>query len=96
MPLYNDIAIRYGLKQQKDDDEFPEIKGIRLVESYDKSYALNESGQLIGLSYKNIRLEKVVIDEQDTALEFLYLSHSKKLKEVVFNAVPGSSTLYQR
>ena len=80
------------LTQQVDDGP---ISAVRLVKGYDNSYALNAAGQVTALSIGNSSLKKLVLGTEAQALEYLYLSGSKSLKEVVFEVpLPHLTHLY--
>ncbi len=80
------------LTQQVDDGP---ISAVRLVKGYDNSYALNAAGQVTALSIGNSSLKKLVLGTEAQALEYLYLSGSESLKEVVFEVpLPHLTHLY--
>lgn len=80
------------LTLQKDDGP---ITAVRLVKGYDNSYALNAAGQITALSIGNSKLKKLVLGKDAEALEYLYLSGSKSLTEIIFEVLlPHLTHLY--
>lgn len=90
MATLNDLT--QNLTLQKDDGP---ITAVRLVKGYDNSYALNAAGDITALSLGNSNIKKLVLGKESEALEYLYLSSSESLKEVVFEVpLPHLTHLY--
>jgi hypothetical protein len=90
MATLNDLT--QNLTLQKDDGP---ITAVRLVKGYDNSYALNAEKQITALSIGNSNLKTLVLGKEAEALEYLYLSGSELLKEVVFEVpLPQLTHLY--
>ncbi|MDF7815944.1 COR domain-containing protein [Runella sp. MFBS21] len=80
------------LTLQKDDGP---ITAVRLVKGYDNSYAINAAGQLTALSIGNSKLKKLVLGKDAEVLEYLYLSGSESLTEIIFEVpLPRLTRLY--
>lgn len=90
MAKLNDLT--QNLTLQKNDGP---ITAVRLVKGYDNSYALNAAGRITALSLGDGKLKKLVLGAEAEALEYLYLSGSKSLTEVVFEVpLPQLTHLY--
>lgn len=90
MATLNDLT--KNLTLQKDDGS---ITAVRLVKGYDNSYALNAAGRITALSLGDSKLKKLTLGVEAEALEYLYLSGSKSLKDVVFEVpLPQLTHLY--
>lgn len=90
MATLNDLTQNLTLQQ----DDGP-ITAVRLVKGYDNSYALNAAGYITAFSMGNSQLKKLVLGKEAEALEYLYLSGSESLTEVVFEVpLPQLTHLY--
>lgn len=90
MITLNDLT--KNLTLQKDDGL---ITAVRLVKGYDNSYALNAAGQITALSLGSSKIKKLVLGAEAVNVEYLYLSGSKSLTEVVFEVpLPHLTHLY--
>lgn len=90
MTTLNDLT--KNLTLQNDDGP---ITAVRLVKGYDNSYSLNAEKQITALSMGNSNLNTLVLGREAEALEYLYLSGSKSLTEVVFEVpLPHLTHLY--
>jgi Leucine-rich repeat (LRR) protein len=90
MTIFSDLT--QNLTLQKDDGP---ITAVRLVRGYDNSYALNADGQFTALSMGKNNLRTLVLGAEAEALEYLYLSGSQSLTEVVFEVpLPHLTHLY--
>lgn len=90
MITLNDLT--KNLTLQKDDGP---ITAVRLVKGYDNSYALNAAGQITALSLGNSKIKKLVLGAEAANVEYLYLSGSESLTEVVFEVpLPHLTHLY--
>ncbi len=90
MARLNELTQKLSLQQ----DDGP-ITAVRLVKGYDNSYALNAAGHITALSLGDSKLKKLTLGVEAEALEYLYLSGSESLTEVVFEApLPQLTHLY--
>ena len=90
MTRLEDLVKKCKLQTDKGD-----IKAIRLVKGYNDSFAQNTEGGITALSVSDSGFETLVLGEEAKALEYLYLSGNKSLKNVVFEtALPHLTHLY--
>jgi GTPase SAR1 family protein len=65
------------------------------VRRKNKSYALNENGDLIGVSFSESDLEELILDKDAQHLKHIYLAHNKKLRSIEFKLpLPELEHLY--
>ena len=72
-----------------------QVKTVIDVRRRDKTYALNDQGQLIALSYGEVEAEELTLGQEAACLEHLYVSRSKSLKQVRIEVpLPRLQNLY--
>ncbi len=97
MTKINELANSHSFEQQFEviENGIVIIKAIDLVRGYENSFSRNAQNQITALSLGNSNIESLELNSEDVALEYLYLSDCKNLKEIKFNVpLPKLTHLY--